>query len=1448
MGIFGLHLPKKVDEILGGVGRQINPFDNGATYSNPNPTPAPIQQPQQPNLVQRTWDRAVNQINPFDNGRTWQQPNPTNNRSLFGQLTHNAVTNVGGDFLAKPLVVNPLQNVIETGRAVTAEATGNVPALQASQQREMQNVRNSVPGMTANLLLKSGDVLRRTPQQIMTDIHGFQGKAPTPAELANQQAGLRSFQQTPMGMVASPAEKAFSQIVPESKPDLLAAGYNPNKGWASTGVDVGMGTLAGYGLAEAPGAIKNAAVDYVEQPKTLARNVATQSLLDEAAGRPPVEPTGRVTVSRPSILAPLNERGFVQVGRTPNAIHPDDAQIMAQFIDHARGITKLDDQSAYNLELDASRIAERYGITPKGGVNVNPVTKLANAFDDKLMKQDFGKQPKPTALTRVIDRAKNLTPLNEQGAIRIPGRSEPVTPETGGKVVVRNTGEGLKTQVLRGLSDRDQVILDQLKEIDKRDPVPKGQFTRVQRFMYDSNMQQASNSRANVEFTRSENVQRALGNMSRREARDFADYANARTELSTAGKDTKLSRPRAELEAIVKNGNEGHVQRFEALNQHYKELAKVWHDAGVISDKKYNSYVKNNDYIRLQRDMGDLVPSPYRGGSGYKLGSTTATQRRLGSTRSTLDPGQVALERTQQVYREAARNTTGTNLVKNLEEHDLARRVSANAAKNKNTVSIFEKGKKVNYEVSPEMKTAMDNINPYHMNAVMQILAAPGRTLRAGVTGLNPVFIARNLIKDQFTSAINSENMMATHNPVSFFKGLLNSSTDAAGLNKNPLYDEFLKHYGDQTSFDLTRNEKGNAAVVNRIRGGRKVGAVQVVAHPLRSLENLAAVTEKSTRYQNFVGEFKKATRQGLPKDAAMEKAAIAAWQNSVDFSRAGTWGRVINTVIPYWNPGTQGVRQMARTFSDHPVKSVFAGTALVGVPLATATAWNLSSPDTKKIYDNIPEYEKDNNLILVPPGTKQNQDGSYNVIKVPLPPGYKDVFMPIRRFAEGFMKDKPVQGAQIAQDILNAATGPINVQTKSQVAGSFVPQAVKPFVQQEANKDLFTGREIVPGYINDATDAQGNPIPESKKAFKNGSGTAQAIADKLHVSPIRVEKFIKDTAGTVGLNVLNAADNVFTPGKVGGQSVQAGFKRSFEQTQGIKNENATPGAKYYDRVKEVTQGLTGNELAAYNSLHPARKNFLGDQIYQNDATYDPVARLDIYNRFPKVYQADKAMDAKQRADGKPGNPLFDLENWQLKKVLEKENLPPGSKDPELSQLFDKEWYQNYRSEKANYFNKVRDLAAKEGKPFGASDNPYPDTPPALQKVMDTYNALPKGTGARSSWIKSNPAAWTAMQDQFAKIDNWQNVARGKRGLDFTEGDLGAAAGYDNGSSGGRYGFGNRQPKVYTAAEWIKKISAGSAPRSGQAKSSGRVTVSAKPRSSSSSGKVTVKSSKLRLA
>lgn len=200
-----------------GVVNQLNPFDNGRTFSNPQGN-APVQQ-------------AAN------------QPAP----SVFQQATHNGITNVAGD-LFKPVLDTVLPATVDPFRSVVAEATGNKAAEAAQDARTYQDAKNSVPGQVLRMGYNAGTVLADVPGAVAGDIRGFQGKAPTPYEAAATAQGAKAFQQTPVAGLVSPAEKALS-YVPAIAQNEQQAGYNPKQGFFKSAViDPGEAALQVAGL------------------------------------------------------------------------------------------------------------------------------------------------------------------------------------------------------------------------------------------------------------------------------------------------------------------------------------------------------------------------------------------------------------------------------------------------------------------------------------------------------------------------------------------------------------------------------------------------------------------------------------------------------------------------------------------------------------------------------------------------------------------------------------------------------------------------------------------------------------------------------------------------------------------------------------------------------------------------------------------------------------------------------------------------------------------------------------------------------------------------------------------------------------------------------------------------------------------------------------------------
>ena len=97
------------------------------------------------------------------------------------------------------------------------------------------------------------------------------------------------------------------------------------------------------------------------------------------------------------------------------------------------------------------------------------------------------------------------------------------------------------------------------------------------------------------------------------------------------------------------------------------------------------------------------------------------------------------------------------------------------------------------------------------------------------------------------------------------------------------------------------------------------------------------------------------------------EELAKAARENTVNFARHGSWGRVLSWVIPYLNAGIQGSRTFVRNVSNRPTQTGVKVILTSFMPMAAVTTWNLSDPARKAAYDDISDFEKENNFIIVP-------------------------------------------------------------------------------------------------------------------------------------------------------------------------------------------------------------------------------------------------------------------------------------------------------------------------------------------------------------------------------------------------------------------------------------------------------------------------------------------------
>lgn len=482
---------------------------------------------------------------------------------------------------------------------------------------------------------------------------------------------------------------------------------------------------------------------------------------------------------------------------------------------------------------------------------------------------------------------------------------------------------------------------------------------------------------------------------------------------------------------------------------------------------------------------------------------------------------------------------------------DEARLIKDAESRGKKTISVLKNGIKEIYETTPEIAAAAKSLNQEQMGIVAKVFSIPTRVLQLGATGLNIPFVVTNIVKDQITGFINSNRAAKTSlgNPINFLKAL------HSAIGHDDMYDEMVRNAGGGTSFDIARQKPD--LTVERIRAGKDLTSKikYTVKHPLElldAIENIVGRGEEVTRIQNYRGAKEAFLSEGRTTQDSTLLAAQAARENTANFARKGSFGRALNWVIPFFNAGIQGARQLNRSFQNNP-KATGAKLAVgLFMPVTAATVWNMSDPKRLEVYNDIQDYEKEGNLIIIPENPTKDEQGRWNVIKIPIPPGLSNLTTLVRRPLEQSYGGNAVKLQEIAANLFTAGTS-VDVTSPNRMISSFTPQLVKPAIETTLNKNLFTGRDIVPQSMK-------NLPPEMQVRDYTAPG-AKALGNATGVSPLIIENAATTVGGGLGAQLI------------GKESPVENLQRRFSKATGGVADNeiyqAEQEASGYNAVKK---------------------------------------------------------------------------------------------------------------------------------------------------------------------------------------------------------------------------------------------------------------------------------------
>ena len=242
-----------------------------------------------------------------------------------------------------------------------------------------------------------------------------------------------------------------------------------------------------------------------------------------------------------------------------------------------------------------------------------------------------------------------------------------------------------------------------------------------------------------------------------------------------------------------------------------------------------------------------------------------------------------------------------------------------------------------------------------------------------------------------------------------------------------------------------------------------------------------------------------------------------------MDFSQGGLSAKKIDMYVPYFNAAIQAFRVSREYLSTAKGRANFANKwSQASIGIAMITFYNLlmsESDEDDTLYDDIPDYIKDNYFIIIPPFQKRDKDGKVNYIRIRKSPNiapFLNLSEAIARATYYTMKgiDDPRKGQSAVNQFKRAVKGVETTLPFVPTSGGIIskmPPTLQASVKYATNYDPFRQMNIVPEneYKKVLPSREGlgdERVPLFLKLFGEAAGVSpkrsQAAIESLVTSP----------------------------------------------------------------------------------------------------------------------------------------------------------------------------------------------------------------------------------------------------------------------------------------------------------------------------------------------------------
>lgn len=570
---------------------------------------------------------------------------------------------------------------------------------------------------------------------------------------------------------------------------------------------------------------------------------------------------------------------------------------------------------------------------------------------------------------------------------------------------------------------------------------------------------------------------------------DFATYLTVKQaqDLKMMGK--KIPFDDRQIKAVLDRLDKPEIQAIQRkIVEFNNNLIRYLADSGRISREAVEAMIeKYPNYVPMMRYFDDDAIAEFKKQRFSKTNSFANITNPIkwmsetGSTRTVINPLESMIRNTFLIIDAAEKNKVGLNLARLADMEGAGawvERVPGGRSAKEHVLTVYENGEPVYLKVrDPDLYNAMLSLDNENTNSLIRFLGGVAGVLRGGAV-LTPEFMLRNPSRDLLSAFIN-----VGLNPLSFFRGL------AHVIRKDQIFDQFISSGGAYSTLMALDRDASREALQTVFKQRLKDKALNVVTNPKEFLKFFSGYTP----LKSLVGALRKfseaselATKvamfeRTLKKTGSLTEAAFQA-RDLMDFNRAGFSIRQANRAIAFLNSGIQGVDKMIRSAKENPAS--FMTRAFLSLIMPSIALYYINknlSPEQRKIYENIPQYQKDM-FFIIPVGGNQ-------FIRIPKPFEAGVLFATgTDRFMRWLEENDPEAFDGFGRTALDAFTPPMLV------------SAFVPLLEAWSNYNFFQGRNIVP---------LGEQRLERKDQYGIGTSlTARGIANILSATPFKDSPF----------------------------------------------------------------------------------------------------------------------------------------------------------------------------------------------------------------------------------------------------------------------------------------------------------------------------------------------------